>query len=310
MKIFSKTTAAEGSRKDAEGKAVPGCLGAPSGRRGVVLIAVLWCCAMIMWAGLQISAQTRLLGEDQLHSIIETHALYLAIGGCYEALARMVQAGPLQSEQPSDQNWQPDGNPRVVVYNTGVAVVIMESEDQKINVNTADATQLAKVLETAGADEQTSRIVAGRIGEFVNSQNSSHLQGQANTDLGRGLKHDSGFGGPLTSLDQLLLVPGVGQQLFYRYQQGTDHIAIPAGNSLFGQLTTQSGNANQQQGLQNLQGGQGASLAQNSWTAGGTYRILSFGKSAMGLPSVGVWLTVRLQGGGDAPYQILSRKVL
>jgi general secretion pathway protein K len=310
MKKISQRAAAEGSGKDAGGKSLSRCLGAPSGRRGVVLIAVLWCCAMIMWAGLQISAQTRLLGEDQLHSIVESHARYLAIGGCYEALARMVHAGPLQSELPSDQNWQPDGNPRVVVYNTGIAVVIMEAEDQKINVNTADATQLAKVLENAGADEQTARIVAGRITEFVNSQNSSHLQGQANTDLRKGLKHDSGFGGPLTSLDQLLLVPGVGQQLFYGYQQGPDHIAMPAGNSLFSQLTTQSGNANQPQGIQNLQGGQGASLPQTSWTAGGIYRILSFGKSAMGLPSVGVWLTVRLQDGGDAPYQILSRKVL
>ena len=154
-----------------------------------MLIAVLWCCAMIMWAGLQISAQTRLLGEDQLHSIIKTHALYLAIGGCYEALARMVQAGPLQSELPSDQNWQPDGNPRVVVYNTGIAVVIMESEDQKINVNTADATQLAKVLENAGADEQTcadgsrqdSRIcsfpkcfTSSRAGKYGPGQRSKH----------------------------------------------------------------------------------------------------------------------------------------
>ena len=292
---------------------------AASGRRGVVLIAVLWCCAIVMWVGLQISAQTRLLGEEQLHTIIKSKALYLAIGGCYEALARIHQDKPLQSDQPSDQNWQPDGTPRVVVYRTGIAVVVMESEDQKINVNTADAAKLAQVLETAGADEQTSQMVAGRIADFVHSQKASQLQGQANKDFS--LNKDSGFGGPLTSLDQLLLVPGVSQQLFYNYQQQTGdggsgtfgRVAMPAANSLFSQLSVLSGNANAQQGLQNLQGSanpRGSALTQNTWTTGGAYRILSFGKSAMGSPSVGIWLTIRLQGGGDSPYQILSRKIL
>ncbi len=308
------------------------CLRAAAGRKGVVLIAVLWFCAILMWAGLQISTRTRLIGEDQLHSIIETHALYLAVGGCYEALARMVQAGPLQSNMPPDQNWQPDGQPRVVKYDTGVAVVIMESDDQKINVNTANADQLVKVLEKAGADEGTSQIIAGRIADFVRSQNTS-IQGLSTPGVHP--NNDAGFGGPLTSLDQLLLVPGVTQQLYYGYQQASKgdsgvpgQVVLPGANSLFSQLTIQTGNGTLQPGIQNPQGDanmQGSSLTQNpltqnpltqnsltqnSWTTGGTYRILSFGKSAMGLPGVGVRITVRLQGGGQLPYQILSRKVL
>jgi hypothetical protein len=46
------------------------------------------------------------------------------------------------------------------------------------------------------------------------------------------------------------------------------------------------------------------------WKAGGVYRILSFGKSANGPPTVGMWVTVRLTPGGQNPYKILSRKVL
>lgn len=298
--------------------------GAP-GRKGVVLIAVLWCCAIVMWAGFQLSAQTRLLGEDELHSLAQTHALYLAIGGCYEALARIHQGRPLQANQSSEQNWLPDGKPRVVVYNTGIAVVIMESEDSKINVNSASADQLALVLKKAGADEQTAQMLAGRITDFIHPQNASQLQGQAqaNTGPGSGGNPDTGFQGPFTSLDQLLLVPGITQELFYGYEQGIkewgsgsgilDHIAIPAKNSLFSQLSVHSGSTNAQQGLaglQTLQGGQEPALLQNSWAAGGTYRILSFGKSARGLPSVGIRLTIRLGQGGGTPYQILSRKIL
>ena len=318
-------TSTEGRGANGGGKSPPGCLRAAAGSKGVVLIAVLWCCAMIMWAGMQISAQTRLLGEDRLHSLIASRALYLAIGGCCEALARVQQSRPLQSDLPPDQNWQPDGKPRVVTYKTGIAVVIMDSEDQLINVNTADAAKLTQVLENAGADERSAQTIASRITDFIGSQNGSQLQGQANKDFGNSLHRDTGFGGPLTSLDQLMLVPGVSQDLFYGYQRGMaqwtgesaifEHIAIPASDSLFGQLTVLGGNANlpQGQGIQNLQGrtGQtGSGFAQNSWTPGGTYRILSFGKSAMGSPSVGLRMTIRLQGGGEVPYQILSRKVL
>jgi general secretion pathway protein K len=323
MNEIARRAGAESRGGDGGAQSARHCLRAAAGSKGVVLIAVLWCCAMLMWAGMQISSQTRLFGEDQLHSLIASRALYLAIGGCYEALARIQQSQPLQSNLPPDQNWQPDGKPRVVVYKTGIAVVIMESDDQKINVNSASAVQLRQVLEKAGADEQTAQTVASRIADFVHSQNSSQLQGQANRDFDKSLNPDKGFGGPLTSIDQLLLVPGVSQELFYGYKRGTEqwggesrifeHIAVPAGDSLFGQLTVQSGNANMQQGLQGLQGLQGQQpngLTQNSWTAGGTYRILSFGKSAMGVPSVGLRLTIRLQGGGESPYQILSRKVL
>ncbi|MGC9195797.1 MAG: hypothetical protein ACP5IL_10135 [Syntrophobacteraceae bacterium] len=322
MNGVSKTSAPGGRRNHGSTQSVLCCLRAGAGRKGVVLIAVLWFCAVVMWAGLQISVQTRMLGEDQLHSIIKTQALYLAIGGCYEALARMQQSQPLQSNLPSDQDWQPDGKPRVVVYNTGLAVVIMQSDDQKINVNSASAAQLTQVLEKAGANEQIAQMLAGRIADFVQSQNSSQLQGLGNPLPGASLNNTTGFGGPLTSLDQLMLVPGVSQQLFYGYKRGMEElkdecklsqIPIPASQSLFNQLSVQGSNANMQQGVQNLQGigGQQATpVTQITWTVGGTYRILSFGKSALGAPSAGVWLTVRLQGGGSAPYQILSRKVL
>ncbi len=331
MKSLSKISPSGGRHKGERTKSLLCCLRAATGRKGVVLIAVLWFCAVVMWAGLQISLQTRMLGEDQLHSIIETQALYLAIGGCYEALARMQQAQPLQSNQPSDQNWQPDGKPRVVIYNTGLAVVIMESDDQKINVNTAGAAQLTQVLAKAGANQQIAQTLANRIAAFVQSQNGAQngaqLQGLGNPVAGPSLNNNNntGFGGPLTSIDQLMLVPGVSQQLFYGYRRGMreleaecklSQIPVPANDSLFSQLTVQGqgSGANMQQGVQNLQGIGGQQtmtpVTQASWTAGGTYRILSFGKSALGAPSAGIRLTVRLQGAGTTPYQILSRKVL
>ena len=286
--------------------------------RGVVLIAVLWSCALIMWFAFQISAQTRLLGEDRIHSIRDSQALYLAIGGCYEALARMGQAPPLRTGTPLDLNWQPDGRSRIVRYNNGIAVVIIEPEEIKVNVNSAKEVQLRQVLQRAGADELTSEKLADRILDFIDADDIPRPQGMEKDDYIKAGLNYIPFNGPLTDLDQLLLVPGINQQLFYGYDKGIDEkmgecpeifrdLVIPAQNSLFSLLTINAGYANLQPGLEEQQN---SMLKLRSWRPGGVYRILSFGKSANGPPSACVWLTVRFTSIGEKPYQILSRKVM
>ncbi len=215
-------------------------------------------------------------------------------------------------------NWQPDGLPRIVEYNSGIAVVIIEPEDLKVNVNMVQEVQLRQVLQRAGADELTSEDLADRILDFIDADDIPRPHGMEKDGYIKAGLNYIPFNGQLTSLDQLLLVPGLSQQLFYGYDRGIDErmrespeifqdIVIPAKNSLFSLLTIYGANVNlplepeeQQDPL----------LKQISWKPGSVYRILSFGKSANGPPSVGVWLTLRLMGGGSKPYQILSRKVM
>jgi general secretion pathway protein K len=259
-----------------------------------------------------------MLGEDRIHAIRESHALYLAIGGCYEAMARMGQPPPLRGDQPLDLNWQPDGRPRIVEYNSGIAVVVIEPEDLKVNVNLVNDVQLRQVLQKAGVDELTSEELTDRILDFIDADDIPRLHGmEKDAYIKAGLNYVP-FDGPLTSLDQLLLVPGLSQQLFYGYDRGIDErvreypeifkgIVIPAKNSLFSLLTIYGNNVNLPQELEQQEE---ALLKLYSWRSGAVYRILSFGKSASGPPSVGIWLTVRFMGGGDKPYQVLSRKVM
>ena len=168
--------------------------------RGVVLIAVIWVCAIIMWFSFQISAQTRLQGEDQLHAIRSAQALHLAIGGCYEALARMGQP-PALLDQRRNLNWQPDGSPRIVEYETGIAIVIIESEDTKVNGNTAQEVQLRQVLQRAGADEPSSEVLADRILDFIDADDIPRPHGMEKDGyIKLGLNYIP-FNGPLTSLD-------------------------------------------------------------------------------------------------------------
>lgn len=288
--------------------------------RGVVLIAVLWICALIMWFGFQISAQTRLVGEDQVHAIRKSQALHLAIGGCYEALARMKQGSALQPfDKPSDSNWQPDGRPRIVEYRSGAAVVIIEPDDAKMNVNAVQEVQLRKALQRAGADDAISEQLADRILDFIDADVTPRPQGMEKDGYIRAGLNYVPFDGKLTSLDQLLLVPGVSQELFYGYDRGTDErmhdfpenfrgVIIPGKNSLLSLLTIYGNNTTMPQEFSEQQE-PGANKA-FTWRTGGIYRILSFGQTYSGPPSVGMWLEVRLSNESGKPYKILSRKVM
>ena len=190
--------------------------------RGVVLIAVLWCCALIMWFAFQISAQTRLLGEDRIHAIRDSQALYLAIGDAMKPWRGLGQAPPLGMDKPHDLNWQPDGRPRIVEYKSGIAVVIIEPEELKVNVNKVQQVQLMQVLQRAGADEFSSEELADRIMDFIDADDIRRPHGMERGDYIKAGLNYIPFDGPLTSLDQLLLVPGLSHQLFYGYDHGID----------------------------------------------------------------------------------------
>jgi general secretion pathway protein K len=287
-------------------------------QKGVVLVAVLWICALIMWFAFQISAATRLQGEDQIHSIRYSQALHLAIGGCYEALARIGMPRATELDHNSESDWQPDGRPHIVRYNTGSTLVIAETEDLKVNVNKAGQAQLKQVMEKAGVEETASERLADCILDFIDKDDIPRLHGaEKDAYIRAGLNYIP-FNGPMTSLDQLLLIPGMTQQLFYGYTQGLDPrleqlpdmyrgFRIPGKDSLFSLLTIYGNNVNlPQDSLSELQ----PEPKPLTWRPGGIYRILSFGRSANGPPTVGMLLIVNFTPVGNDPYTILCRKVL
>ncbi len=282
-------------------------------RGGVILIAVLWICALIMWFALQISAEARFQGDDRIQAIRKSQALYLATGGCYEALARMGEPAPLNVDEPLDKNWQPDGKPRVVQYDTGRAVVIIEPEERKVNVNRVGQPQLKEILERAGAEEGMADRLTDLIMDFVDQDDTPRLLGGEKPYYkSLGLNYGP-LNGQLTSLDQLLLIPGMTQKLFYGYGSVGDDttgdaykdLLIPSKNSLFSMLTIHGSNVR----LLPTEDVETAAR-QLSWRLGGIYRIISFGMSSNGPPSVGIWLTVRFSPQEKSSYKILSRKVL
>ena len=284
--------------------------------QGVVLIAVLWICALVMWFTLQIGAMARMQGEEQVHLFRRAQAHYLAIGGCYEALARMGQAPSSVLDRGPDLSWQPNGAQHILKYETGEAMVSVESEKTMVNVNLANPEQLKKVLTTAGVDENAAEDLADVIADFVDPDDLKRLHGMEAVDYRKlGLPYGP-FNGPLFSLDQMLLIPGITEQLLYGYQEGggvdeggaesAANPMLPRKDSLFEMLTVYGTNTiSREPDLDQETAGKIF-----AWENGGVYRIFSTGMARNGPPAVTMCLTVRFAPQTKRGYEILSRQIL
>ncbi len=285
--------------------------------QGVVLIAVLWICALVMWFTLQVGALTRLQGEDQIHLFRRAQAHYLAIGGCYEALARMGQPPPSGLERGPDLSWQPDGAEHVLKYQTGEAVVSIESEMTKVNVNLSSPEQMREVMIGAGMHEYAAEELADVIADFVDPDDLKRLHGMEASDYKRrGLPYGP-FNGPLLTLDQMLLIPGISEELLYGYMGGgetseesgseaTSNPTLPRKDSLFEMLSVYGTNT----ALPNPDLEQEIERRIISWQNGGIYRIYSTGMAYNGPPAVTICLFVRFAPETKHGYEVLSRKIM
>lgn len=295
-------------------------------QKGVVIVAVLWICMLLMWFAMQISSGVRLQGAADVNHVRKSEALLLSIGGVNEALARIgqTQSEGLSKSRDRDRTWLPDGLPRQVTYHTGQATVVIEKETKKVNVNKANQTQLMEVLERAGLRDQLADNLADIIGDFIDADDSPRVNGAERDQYRRmGIAYDP-FNGELKSLDQLLLIPGITLRLLYGegsashlkdYDPETkegENSGLPgffSGNSLV-ELLTVYGNNVRLDAEKELVGPSGQSMTSHKWEAGGIYRILSYGECNTGPPGVLVWVIVRHQKTGNKSHDILFRKIL
>lgn len=256
-------------------------------------------------------------GEEQVHIFRRSQALYLAIGGCYEALARMKQAPRSVLDKRPDLIWQPDGAAHLLRYQTGEVLVSIESEASKVNVNLATPEQLKLVLEGAGVSDKVTDQLADVICDFIDADDMVRLHGMEAAGYKRSGLQSGPFNGPLLSVDQLLLVPGITEELLYGYLRGGGGARerasgagsgqmVPGGSSLFQMLTVYGRNTTlPQPDLEEV-------LEDRiiPWENGGVYRIFSTGKALNGPPAVTICLIVRLAPQSKQGYEVLHRKIM
>lgn len=303
-----------------------------AGRQGGVLVGVLWICGLVAWVAFMINADQRLKGEEDLLALGRLQGLHLAVGGVNEALARMTGQAPDRLAAGDAAVWRPDGQAREVRYPKGRALVSVEAESSKVDVNMADAAALVRVFRRAGLEADQAEILADRVVDFRDGDDATGKSGMEKEDYRRmGLDYLP-LDESLASLDQLLLVPGVTPDLFLhgaepRAVSGQgDRLPAPGpgilgaaqpGRPLGSLLTVRPGGqtrlAEDKDGQDVPEAPSGTSRTlgpeEKSFTGGGTYRIISVGRASDKAPAVTLWVVVGLSGKGKGGYEIVSRKV-
>ena len=283
-------------------------------RRGAILVTVLWISALILWVGFQVSAETRLRSEEEVHALRRSQGFYLAMGGAAEALAAMTEAPRAEGLRPREgDRLRPDGKPRIFRYGKGEAVVVVEDEETKVNVNAAEGRTLRAVFERAGVPPEEAERLSDTVLDFIDADDIPRTKGAEKEAYARAGLAVRPFDGSLTSLDQMLLIPGITPGLFFGSGGGRTRLgkdgeplpdpAFPGADSLFQSLTVYGNNSE----LKPVPEGERPPPV---FRPQGTYRILSCGRAAAGPPAVVLWLVVRLSPASRLGYDVLYRKIL
>lgn len=285
-----------------------------AGNRGVILIAVLWICAVISWIALAVGVEMRLRGNEARIELEKRKALYFAVGGFYETLARMTAEQDEFGEEEEASTFKPDGVPRRIRYKDGYAEVVVVNAQELIGINAVSRTDLEDALFEAGYEDEAA-FLADRIMGF---RDAGSL-GAKGTERGLGVDEKDMDFGDFESIHQLLLVPGVEPWMFYGREiasnSGTGdeeeddespRFATPLYKifSVFGSNTEAEEEDEAEDAITDEDDDENTSFEANI-----AYRILSTGKVSENSASVTLWMTVRSSSQAGGGYEILERRI-
>lgn len=264
--------------------------GSSSGR-GAVLIAVLWVCALLSWVGLMYAAETRFQAERARTVIERDRGLYLALSGLHETLARIVNDSPVSAM--GGETISPDGKPWRFDYTDGHAMVRVEDEYDKVNINLVSRDELELLLQEAGYEDEAA-AVASEIDAYMNHPDR----------LGRA---DGDFvpRGGLETLEQMVLYPSVDTVMFYGekpYDMDSQAKEYEEDKTDLFSLFT-------------VVGKRRTSLDEDSedearFQDGGVYRVVSVGRVSEISAARAVWAVFKYRKDDPRGMQILYRKIL
>ena len=268
-------------------------------KRGVSLIACIWICTLVVWLGINSAILFRYKFADSASAVLKTRSFYAALGGIMEALARMgnQQASP---DSNGENQWMPDEKVHKIEYTRCKVYLILESEESKLNINKLPPDQLQKAFEKIGLPGELAAVLSDRVADFIDADDIPKSNGAEKDEYEQmGLTHLPS-NSPLTNIEELLLVPGIDWNLFWKGPKpGKRFALLPGRNSLFeffsvyGKRTTVLQSDNEDE-IRN-------------WKNGELYRIVS-AASCGDYGKVVLYCIVKLQLGQIPHYKIARIK--
>jgi general secretion pathway protein K len=194
--------------------------------RGIALIMVLWVVAVLSVIVLEFCFAMRTEINITKNYKEELEAYAMAEGGVERAILELVykqdprvqalrKPSKLEEIPLEKREWVTDGRPYLLSYDRGVCEVRVMSEAGKVNINLVSEQMIRKILENLGLDSETKDIIADSIMDWRDPDDFYRVNGAEN-DYYQSLKEPYFCkNGPLSSIEEMLLIRGITPDLFY-----------------------------------------------------------------------------------------------
>ncbi len=150
----------------------------------------------------------------------ETQAYYLAEAGIYRAIFELIRTeAHLERLNPAEHRdsseWRINTEIAPVRFAQGRFHLKIDNESGKIDLNAADEATIRLLLGRFALDEQQKNIIADSIADWRDSDNNHRLNGAENEYYQSLGKPYSCKNADFDSVEELLLVRGVSEEIFY-----------------------------------------------------------------------------------------------
>jgi general secretion pathway protein K len=198
------------------------CLNAPTRRghrersspprrdKGGALLAVLWLSAALAAIAFSVATSVRSETDRVASSADGLRTWYLAAGSVERAIQWMMWGSEVTNPDGSPR-WQTNVPRLTMRYATGDAVVEMIPESAKLNINTASADNLMRVITVVSGDSQRAAAIVAAILDWRGGAGPTEFDQYYFTIAPTFRSRHASF----EEIEELLLVKGMTPELFY-----------------------------------------------------------------------------------------------
>lgn len=207
-------------------------------QQGIALFLVLWVLALLSVIVGQFCHAMRTETNITRNYTEKAQARYIALAGLNMAINELVKErnAPPQTrsvqeqEMPGTDRWRINAENRAIPFANGWFQVFIDNESGKVDLNTAGPELLNMLLNRFDIPEKEKSIIVDSILDWRDPDDLHRLNGAENDYYGRLSDPYEAKNGDFDSIEELLLVRGVTQEIFYG---GLKEMltAIPAGLS-------------------------------------------------------------------------------
>ncbi len=202
-----------------------------SGERGVALILVLWIFIFLSAVAFEFSAAMREEAAAALRFDDETQGYYLAVAGfergLYDFLNQQRNA-PLAQKEPQKADLF-DGRWREQELGDGRFRVRLVDESGRININRVSEETLRRVFTNLGIDDARRDILVDSIMDWRDADDLHRANGAENDYYASLSPAYTAKNGPLDTVEDLLWIRGMTNELFFGAPEPADPAAQPSG---------------------------------------------------------------------------------